>query len=214
MTMRTYRMEFISSVAALLLAGCVTTPEGSEQVSVVRVVSNKSVHIVVSAGAVREEKTIGNTVLALPNVKVLPTVTEGKSRFKDRLAALQATVKPAVPTKAIAFATLSDGPLIGAEVKALFTGLDTLTGDGVPETHRFRHAGRVAGTLEHDPDLRSGNGTAQEDSASWEISNKSELCMNWFDWYSGDRICYRVIKHGNRIVLNSEYYSIHYEILN
>lgn len=222
MTKRTHkkghncRIGVISSVAAVLLAGCVTTADTNEQISVVRVISDRPVHLTISASDVHEAKTNGTSVLALPDAKLSRVEADERLTAEQRLASLQSTVKPAVPTKASAFATLSNGPLTAPEIKALFLGLETTTNEVPIEVHRFGHLGQLEGEVVSGTDIgiRPSNGTSYEDSASWIVTKKSQLCMDWFDWYSGDPACFRVIKRGKQIVLTGTEFSIHYEIRN
>ena len=45
-------------------------------------------------------------------------------------------------------------------------------------------------------------------------SKNSTLWMAWLDWYTGERICYRVFKSGRRIVLHGPPSTLPYEIGN
>jgi hypothetical protein len=153
-----------------------------------------------------------------------PLVKTGKESFPQlaslkvenrRLAFLQATVQPLVPTKAMAFASLADGPLRGAEINALFSALDVITQGGNRELHNFFRNGTVDGKGEwiYNTQITNG-GTLEEDTAEWTISNSGKLCVDWFDWYSGSLNCYSVSKRGSKIVLLGKQDTIKYQILN
>lgn len=125
---------------------------------------------------------------------------------------LQATSRPAIPAKATAFAALADGALTNAEIVALFSGLEAATHDTIPENHLFKHDGTVLGFILGANGEKSDNGTNEEDFGTWYVSKKVLLCVDWFDWYSGENLCFAVSKKGSKVVLNGDNFSILYDI--
>ena len=199
---------FIGTATALLLSGCITN--GTNTASM-------------AAKPILNPTAIAFETKAIPEPRGVATAETDdlshpqRARPRDasqRLSLLQATLPPTMPTKASAFAALANGRLIAEEIKALFSGLNVTTGTGLPETHVFGNNGTVEGSTSADSGIRPANGTAHEDSATWSVSPKNQICMDWFDWYFGDRTCFDVVKRGARLVLSSDRHTIHYAILN
>lgn len=189
----------VSIAMLVLLAGCVTNPERQEHLSVIKIVSATPVHVTVSAPPGHQQGTeFIAPALAAPKV-------DGRTYMPQERA---------VASKANAFASLSDGPLVPAEISLLFSGLEVTTHDRIPERHLFRGNGQVDGVVETGRDRGNGSGTVEEDSGSWSVTEMARLCLDWLDWYSGDRACYSVSKRGDKVLLTGGPYPVHYEIQN
>jgi hypothetical protein len=219
MTTRTHRVKgiygvgFICGVAGLLLAGCTANPESHQQFSMVKAISDQPVYSAISADDVKMAKVSKLAVLALPYKKSSSPIAKGELSAENRLALLRGTV-PAVTVKGSAFAALSDGPLAAAEIQALFMGLDVMTSVDNHQTHRFFRNGDVEGNVVDPHGKAIVTPTNYDDSGNWFVSKSARICMDWFDWYTGDRTCYRVTKLGNSLMLTSDRQVIDYAILN
>ena len=72
---------FICGIAAILLSGCVSNSGFNHRASPVTFIPDEPIQGTVSAAALRQQKTTGTTILALPNDKLLADVDD--SLFVD-----------------------------------------------------------------------------------------------------------------------------------
>lgn len=122
---------------------------------------------------------------------------------------------PAVTGKSATYVPPRNRSLPPSEVKALFTDLVVVTDDTSPEKHSYLRNGQLNGSLlGGEGGQRPNNGTMSDDSGSWNVSSAGQLCMKWWDWYGGQRQCFRVFKKNKVISLRGRWGRINYEIAN
>ncbi|MBT5049341.1 MAG: hypothetical protein HOM58_12655 [Rhodospirillaceae bacterium] len=202
-----FHMGFLGAVVALLLSGCVASSDGIGPVTAKPILNPTPIAFETKVNT--NPRDIGAAATDGLFAPLQPNATDAPRR----LSLLQATARPAVPKKATAFSALADGPLSGAEIEALFSGLEVATHDSIPENHLFKHGGDVRGFILGANGEKSDNGTNEEDMGVWSISKEARLCLDWFEWYSGENVCFAVSKRENKIVLNAEAFSILYNIV-
>lgn len=197
-------------VLAMILTGCAADHGGKTPIATKPVITPVPIAFATKSKLGMDDVAIAGT--EAPSAPMPEKHIDGA----QRLVMLQATARPVLPSKSSAYSGLSDGPLIAAEIKALFMDLKIriLAQGENRRTHHFARDGYVEGWIYDTTIHHQADGMGFSDWGTWTVTRSSRLCMDWFDWYLGESHCYDVSKSGDEIVLRREDATIRYAILN